>query len=210
MQNHETSAEELLDQVKLGDQAALATLFAAHEPALRRMVDFRLDPRLKGRVSPSDVLQETYLDALGRLRHFAEKPEMPFFVWLRLLANQRLVDVHRHHLGAQMRSVGQEVSLDRPGWAGASSMCLAAHLVGDFASPSSAFQQAELLERVEGAIEDLDPMDREVLALRHFEELSNSDVAQVLGIEKSAASKRYLRALERLKSSLAAVPGLLD
>ncbi len=201
--------EELLDRVKHGDQQALAALFATHEPALRRMIVFRLDPRLQGRVSPSDVLQETYVDAVGRLRHFAEKPEMPFFVWLRLVANQRLVDVHRHHLGAQMRSVGQEVSIDNHRYAGASSMCLAGHLVGDFTSPSDIFERAERLRRVEEAIESLDPIDREVLALRHFEELSNADTATVLGIEKSAASKRYLRALERLKIALAAIPGLM-
>ena len=115
------------------------------------MIEFRIDPRLNGRVSASDVLQETYLDALQRVPHFFKRPDMPFAVWLRLIAGQRLVDVHRQHLGAQMRSVGQEVSLNRNAIPGASSACLAAHLVGSFSSPSQAFQRVELMSKVEEA-----------------------------------------------------------
>ena len=201
--------DALLARLKNGDQAALAELFSQYQAALRRMIDIRLDPRLNGRVSASDVLQETYLDALQRAPHYFNHPEMPFFVWLRLVAGQRLVDVHRHHLGAKMRDAGKEISLNLGGGLGASSVCLAAHLVGNFTSPSQAFERIELLGKVEDALESLDPIDREVLSLRHFEELSNADTAAILGIETAAASKRYVRALERLRTALAAVPGLL-
>jgi RNA polymerase sigma-70 factor (ECF subfamily) len=171
------------------------------------MVDLRLDQRLNGRVSTSDVLQETYIDALKRIRHFQSKPEMPFHVWLRLIAGQRLIEVHRQHLGARMRSAGQEVSIDRGGLAAASSVCLAAKLAGSEASPSTVAIRGETLAQLEAALEGMDPIDREVLALRHFEELTNQEVAEVLGIDKSAASKRYVRALERLKDVLARLPG---
>ncbi len=108
-----SETDALIARLKNGDQEALAELFSQYQAALRRMIDFRLDPRLNGRVSASDVLQETYLDALQRVPHFFKHPEMPFFVWLRLIAGQRLVDVHRQHLGAKMRNAGQEISLNR-------------------------------------------------------------------------------------------------
>lgn len=200
--------EALVARLKQGDQDALAELFSQYQSALRRMIDFRLDPRLNGRVSASDVLQDTYLDAQQRVGHFLKKPEMPFFVWLRLVAGQRLVDVHRQHLGAKMRAAGQEVSLNQEGHFGASSVCLAAHLVGNFTSPSQNFAKAELMRQVEQALDGLDPIDREVLSMRHFEELSNAETAAILRIETAAASKRYVRALERLKNAIAAVGGL--
>lgn len=210
MTGTEAETAALLARLRNGDQGALAELFVQYQAALRRMIDLRLDPRLNGRVSPSDVLQETYLDALQRAQHYFKHPEMPFFVWLRLIAGQRLVDVHRQHLGAKMRSVGQEVSIDAGGFPGAMSACLAARLVGNFTSPSQVVERIEVLGKVEQALNELDPMDREVLSLRHFEELNNAETAAILGIEKAAASKRYIRALERLKTSLAGIPGLWD
>lgn len=207
----DTNPVEALDRrMRGGDATALAELFSHFQPQLRRMVDLRLDARLGGRVSPSDVLQEAYLDALKRLEHFTHQPDMPAYVWLRLIAGQRLVDVHRQHLGAQMRDAGQEISINRDGTAGASSMCLAAQLVGHLPSPSQAAARRELTEKLEAALNTLDPIDREVLSLRHFEELSNRETAAVLGIEPAAASKRYIRALDRLKTVVAEVPGLLD
>jgi RNA polymerase sigma-70 factor (ECF subfamily) len=201
--------QALLDRLNGGDVSALGPLFALYQERLRRMVDLRLDHRLKGRVSASDVLQETYIDALKRVRHYLDRPEMPFHVWLRLVAGQRLVEVHRQHLGAKRRDAGQEVSLDgaRPGWSAASSVCLAGRLVGDVASPSAAAIRGETLAQLEAALDAMDPIDREVLALRHFEELTNQEVAEVLGLDKSAASKRYVRALTRLKDVLARLPG---
>src|SRR5262249_15476225 len=149
-------------------QQALAELFSRYRGALRRMIELRLDARLGGRVAASDVLQETYVDAAKRVNHFFAKPDMPFYVWLRLIAGQRLVDLHRQHLGAKMRNAAQEVSIDRDGIPGASSMCLAHHLVGHMTSPSQAAAKAEMTVRLEEALSQLEPLDREVLALRHF------------------------------------------
>ena len=202
--------QPLLDRLARGDTRALGELFARYQAPLRRMIALRLDHRLNGRVSASDILQETYIDAQKRTRHYFEKPEMPFFVWLRLVAGQRLVEVHRQHLGAQMRDAGQEVSLDRGGMMAASSDCLARQLAGKFSSPSHAAQRDEMLALVENVLDGLDPIDREVLALRHFEELTNNEVAAILGIDKAAASKRYVRALVRLKDALANLPEFSD
>ena len=204
----EADIVELLARVRAGDQPALAELFARHRDKLRRMVQLRLDHRLAGRVSPSDVLQEAYIDALKRIDHYFEKPDQPFFGWLRLVVGQRLADVHREHL-AQKRDVGQEVAINRGG-PGADSACLAACLLGSGTSPSHAAARTESFGRLEEALEQMDPLDREVLALRHFEELSNADTAEILGIQPAAASKRYVRALARLKQILETIPGFGD
>ena len=208
MANDPDEIQGLLERLREGDAHALGELFALHQDPLRRMINFRLDHRLNGRVSPSDVLQEAYIDAMKRVEHFLDKPEMPFFVWLRLIVAQRLVDVHRQHLGAQIRAAGNEVSIDRCGPSAATSVCLARHLVADHPSPSQAAMHEESVAQLEKVLDGMDPIDREVLALRHFEELSNQQVAEVLGLEKAAASKRYVRALVRLKEALARLPGV--
>jgi RNA polymerase sigma-70 factor, ECF subfamily len=201
----EADIAELLGRVRGGDQRALADLFARHRDKLRRMVQLRLDHRLAGRVSPSDVLQEAYIDAVKRIAHYFEKPDQPFFGWLRLIVGQRLADVHREHL-AQKRNVGHEVPIHRTG-PGADSGCLAACLLGSGTSPSHAAARTESFARLEGALDQMDALDREVLALRHFEELSNTETAALLGIQPAAASKRYVRALARLKQILETIPG---
>lgn len=200
----------LIDDVRGGDPQALAALFSRHRERLRRMVEFRLDARLKGRVSTSDVLQEAYIDALKRLPHYQADPDVPFFIWLRTVTVQRLIDVHRHHLGAQARDAAREVRLGAGGGGGGSieaSTEKMAGLVGDLTSPSQAAQRGEIMARLREALDGLDPTDREVLALRHFEELSNHEVAALLGIQSAAASKRYVRAIERLKRALEGMPG---
>lgn len=194
--------EDHVDRLRKDGEKALAEFFSLYRERLKRMVRFRLDRRLLGRIDESDVLQEAYLDAVKRVHHYVEDPKMPLFVWLRLITGQRMIDLHRQHLGAKMRDADQEVSLNRATVPYASSMCLAAHLVGHLTSPSQAAMRAETLERLERALEDMEPMDREILALRHFEELSNNEAAQVLGLQKSAASNRYVRALKRLKQAL--------
>lgn len=202
-----SSEEDLLQRLRQGDQLALAELFAVHRVRLRRMVAWRLDPRLNGRLDPSDVLQEVFLDAARRLGAYLEGNNLPAGLWLRLLTTRRLLELHRQHLGAQMRSAGQEVSLDRQ-WAWASASNLAAQLVGHLTSPSQAVARAETAARLTRALEEMDPIDREVLILRHFDELSNNEVADLLGLQKTAASNRYVRALKRLKEILTAMPGL--
>ncbi len=201
----EADIVQLLDKVRGGDRPALAELFARHRDKLRRMVQLRLDHRLAGRVSPSDVLQEAYIDAMKRIDHYFEKPDQSFFGWLRLVVGQRLADVQREHL-AQKRDEGNEVPIHR-GAPGADSACLAACLLGDGTSPSHAAARTESFSRLEEALNQMDPLDREVLALRHFEELSNTDTATILGIQPAAASKRYVRALARLKQILETLPG---
>ena len=203
----ETDAEvaALVARLKTGDHAALAELFDKHRDKLRRMVQLRLDSRLAGRVSASDVLQEAYIDALKRVEHYFEKPDQPFFGWLRLVVGQRLADVHREHL-AQKRNASREIPIHR-GAPGADSACIAAILLGNLTSPSHAATRNEAPARLEAALEQMDPVDREVLALRHFEELSNTETASLLGIQPAAASKRYVRALARLKQILETLPG---
>lgn len=198
----------LVARLRAGNTDALAELFNRHRDKLRRMVLLRLDHRLTGRVSPSDVLQEAYIDALKRIDHYFEKPDQPFFGWLRLVVSQRLTDVHREHL-AQKRHAGKDISIN-PAGPGTDSGCIAALLVGRLSSPSEAASRNELYARLEEALEQMDPVDREVLVLRHFEELSNNDTAMLLGIQPPAASKRYVRALGRLKEILESIPGLAE
>jgi RNA polymerase sigma-70 factor (ECF subfamily) len=208
MTDENDEIEGLLDRIRHGDQDALAELFSRHRDRLGRMVEFRLDGRLKGRVATSDVLQEAYIDALKRLPHYQADPGMPFFLWLRWITVQRLVEVHRQHLGARIRDVGREVSIGRGEGPSASSARMI-ELIGDLTSPSQAAQRAEAMGQLQQALQGLDPTDREVLALRHFEELSNQEAATVLGIQPAAASKRYVRALERLKTALSQLTGFV-
>jgi RNA polymerase sigma-70 factor, ECF subfamily len=192
-----------------GDVGAMAEYFALVRPRLERIVRFRLDARLQGRVDPEDILQEAYVDAAARLAAFGEVRPMSALVWLRLIVGQTLIDVHRRHLGAQMRDAHRERSIqDR--LADGTSMTMSFQLLGAGTSPSRAAVRAELSELVSQALEEMNPIDREVLALRHFEELTNKETAEVLGIEVKAASIRYVRALERLKGVLKDVPGFFD
>jgi RNA polymerase sigma-70 factor (ECF subfamily) len=194
--------DQLLQLAAQGDAQLWGALLEQHRQRLRRMVALRLDQRLQGRLDASDVLQEAFLDASARLPEYVSQPAMPFFLWLRFLTGQKLLELHRQHLGTQMRDVGREVSLYRGALPQASSAALAAQLVGHDTRPSEAAIRAERKLRLQEALNSLDPLDREVLALRHFEQLSNTEAAQVLGLQTSAASKRYLRALKRLKEIL--------
>jgi RNA polymerase sigma-70 factor (ECF subfamily) len=199
----------LLDRARGGDQQAVAGLFDRYRDRLKRMVRLRMDRRLQGRVDPSDVLQDAYLDLAKRMPEYAARPTIPFFLWLRLLTGQRLLALHRRHLGAKMRDAGQELSLNHE-MPFASSVSMAEQLLGGLTSPTQAAMKAEMQARLQEALERLEPMDREVLVLRHFEELSNNETAAVLGIQKTAASNRYIRALKRLKDVLSTIPGFLN
>lgn len=196
------AAEVRIARVRGGDTAALAEAFDEYRPRLLKTVAFRLDPRLAGRVDAEDVLQEAYLNAAQRCAHVEGDTEQSLFVWLRLIVGQTLVDVHRRHLGAQMRAAGREVALHRGANAETTTASLAHGLLASVTSPSGAMQRSERAERLRAALASMDDIDREVLALRHFEELSNQEIAEVLGIEQKAASIRYIRALRRLKAIL--------
>jgi RNA polymerase sigma-70 factor (ECF subfamily) len=201
---------ELLRRAGAGDSQALSDLFTRYRDRLRWMVRLRLNRRLQGRVDPSDVIQEAYLEISKNLPEYLRDPKMPFFLWLRYITGQKLIALHRRHLGAQMRDADQEVSLYRGALPEANSVSLAAHLLGCLTSASRAAIRAEEQLQVQEALNSLEPIDREILALRHFEMLSNGETAQVLGIKKSAASNRYIRALRRMKGILSAIPGFLE
>jgi RNA polymerase sigma-70 factor (ECF subfamily) len=202
--------DELLTAAKNGDEDALAVLVERHRERLERMVRLRMDRRLQGRIDPADVVQDAYLAVRLKFAQYKIDPRLPFFLWLRLEVGQKLVDLHRFHLGARMRDAGQEVSLHRGALPQVTSMSLAEHLLGKLTSASRAIMRAELKIRVQEALNSMDPHDREVLILRHFEELSNSEAAQVLGIKPTAAVNRYVRALKRLKAVFEDMPGGIE
>jgi RNA polymerase sigma-70 factor, ECF subfamily len=200
-------ADRLLRLAADGDRAAWGSLLERHRDRLRRMVAFHLDRRLQGRVDPSDVIQEAYLEASSRLQEYLQGQSLPFFLWLRLLTRQRLAALHRFHLKAQARDAGREISLYQGALPNASSAALAAQLLGRLTRPSEAALRAEMKIRLQEALNALDPTDREVLALRHFERLSTSETATVLGISEEATKKRHIRAVRRLKEVLSSTPG---
>jgi RNA polymerase sigma-70 factor (ECF subfamily) len=190
--------DTLLERLRKSDGEALGELFMLHRDRLWRMIYVRLDRRVMSRITADDVLQETFLDLARRIGEYLEKPDVPVYIWLRFLGLQRLQMVQRAHLGAKMRDVGQEVSSDS----------MAGQLVSHMTSPSQAAIQKELQDRLRQALDGMDPLDREVLALRHFEDLGNNETAQVLGITKEAASKRHVRALKRLREILDDLPAV--
>jgi RNA polymerase sigma-70 factor (ECF subfamily) len=210
MADESSEIVELLHRAASGDQNALAEAFGRFRGRLKRMVQLRLDRRLQGRIDPSDVLQEAYLDLARRAADFLAHPALPFFLWLRLLTGQRLLAIHRQHLGAKMRDVGQEIALRHGAMPQATSASLAAQLLGRLSTPSQAAVRAEMQIRLQEALNSMDPIDREVLVLRHFEELTNNETAEILGLQKAAASNRYVRALKRLRSILRSMPGFSE
>jgi RNA polymerase sigma-70 factor, ECF subfamily len=203
-------ANALVALATRGDRKAAAELFARFHERLLKMVRLRMDRRLQGRVDSEDILQEAYLDASQRLPGLADNPPSSFFLWLRFLAAQKLIDAQRHHLSADKRNAGLEVSLYSGPMPEATSASLAAQLLGRLTSPSLAAIRAETQLKVQEVLNTMDPIDREVLVLRHFEHLSNNETADLLGITKAAASKRYVSALRRLKETLKGLPGFDD
>src|SRR5438270_13426608 len=205
--NQDPGELELIRRAGEGDATGLHGLLERYRPRLRRMIKLRLDRRLQGRVDPSDVIQEAYLEVSRKLVEYLGGPSMPFFLWLRLVSGQKLALVHRQHLGVQARDAGREVSLYRGALPAATSAALAAQLIGKRTSPSQAAIKAELKIRLQEALNSMEDLDRELLALRHFEQLTNAETARVLGIKESTACNRYIRALERLKKILVSTPG---
>jgi RNA polymerase sigma-70 factor (ECF subfamily) len=200
----------LIQQAVAGDEPATTELFQRFHDRLLRMVRLRMDRRLRGRIDSEDVIQDAYLDATQRLKEYAAEPPASFFVWLRYLVAQKLVDAQRHHLGVEKRDVSREVSLYRGPMPEATSAALAAQLLGRLTSPSLAAIRAETQLKVQQVLNAMDLIDREVLVLRHFEHLSNTETAELLGISQAAASKRYITAIKRLKAILVGVPGFED
>jgi RNA polymerase sigma-70 factor (ECF subfamily) len=209
MANPDLSPElrsQLIDQ----PGKVLAEIFIEHQPRLVRLIDLRLDRRLYGRVGVDDVLQEAFLSATQRVRHFLDSTNCSLYIWIRGIVLQTMIDLHRHHLGTQKRDANRQTNLLSETMDSSGSRSLLASLSGSVTSPSRALRNEELLGKLEHLLSQLNPDDREVLTMRHFEDLTNNEVAEILHLSPAGASLRYTRALERLQELIATCPELLD
>jgi RNA polymerase sigma-70 factor, ECF subfamily len=193
---------DLLDGARRGDAAAVDRLLARHRTAVRRMVQMRMDPVLGRRVDASDIAQDVLVEAHRRMKQYLKNPVLPFHLWLRQMAKDRLIDAHRRHRLAARRSLDREQPLDIRLPRDQSTRNLTMQLCDNQLTPAAAATWQELKERFELACRELDPVDQEIVAMRHFEQLSNSEAALALGISPQAASMRYLRAMRRLRDLL--------
>jgi RNA polymerase sigma-70 factor (ECF subfamily) len=208
----EAAAALLMQRAAAGDANAWGALLVAHQARLCRMVAFRLDPRLRGRLDAADIVQDAFLAAADHREDYFRETGLPLFLWLRGVVANKLLEVHRHHLDAKMRAAGREVA---PGSFGkredegthATSGALLHQLSGHATGPKTAAARSERKTRLRSAVDGMDPTDREVLALRHYEQLTNAEAAAALGIAEAAAAKRYVRALRRVKAILSEMPG---
>lgn len=201
---------ELLRQAGRGDDQLFSDLLSKYRRRLHKIIELRLDQRLRGRVDPSDVIQEAYLEASQRLAAYLDNRDMPFFLWLRFLTLQKLMLAHRQHLGTKARDANRETSLYGHPQSEPSSAVLAEQLLGRLTGPSQAALRTERMLRVQEALTRLEPIDVEVLVLRHFEELTHTEIGQLLGIKRAGASHRYQRALKKLRSTLENMPGGME
>jgi RNA polymerase sigma-70 factor (ECF subfamily) len=197
---------QLLELARRGDPDARSRLLARHRDALRRLIGLRIDPALGRRVDASDIVQDVLLDADRRLVDYLAAEKMPFHLWLRCLARDRLIDAHRHHRRAQRRSLDREQAMPKTAWSDQSAVDLADLVRDRQATPAAAAIGRELELRFQAALDQLDDTDREIVLLRHFEQLTSSETAEVLGLSPAAAGMRYLRAMRRLRSLLDEVP----
>jgi len=205
-----SGTEALVARAAEGDGAAWGVLLASFQERLAQIVAFRMDPRLRRRIDAADVVQEAFIAAAERRAAFFQQTAQPLFLWLRWIVGNTLLDLHRHHFGAKRRDVRREVSSDRRSNEADDDNtrdALVTQLTCGFTGPATAAGRAELKARLDEALGQMEPMDREVLDLRHYEQLTSAEAAQVLGIQERAAAKRYLRALERLREVLADMPG---
>jgi RNA polymerase sigma-70 factor (ECF subfamily) len=207
MADEPPAAQALMARAAAGDVAAWGVLLTGHQDRLWRMIAFRIDPRLRGRVDALDVIQDAFVEAFTHRSDYFRSPAGPLFLWLRTIVINKLLEVHRHHLGTRMRDANRDLPLDSPRWHDDTGAGLWGHITAGITSPSAAVARDEMMTRLADALAGMDSTDRQVLALRHFEQLSNAETAQVLGIQEYAAAKRHLRALRRLREMLAEMPG---
>ena len=198
MSNDPDETQHLLERARVGDQAAFEELFKRHRVRLRRAIAMRIDRRVAARVDASDVLQETYLEAFNRLPKYLQQQGMPFYLWLHWIAREKVLGLHRRHLGAEKRTVQHEV----PFMPVDSSAAFVSGIVGRGPSPSQELAKVELAEQLRVALGQLDQDERDLILWRHFEQLSARDMAQLLQVTEAAASKRYIRAVEHLRKLL--------
>jgi len=207
MSDEPPKTEQLLAQAAAGDAAAWGSLLAVEQERLIHMIAFRMDPRLRGRIDAADVVQEAFFQASAHREDFFRAPDISLLLWLRKIVCNKLFELHRHHLGTHMRDANRDRPLAAPQNWDDSAEALWLHLSGNLTSPSAAAVRREASARLAEALDRMNATDREVLMLRHFEQLTNAEAARVVGIEERAAGKRYLRSLARLRKILSELPG---
>lgn len=198
MNESDNETRDLIDRAREGDREVFEVLFDRHRNRLRRLIGVRMDCRLAARLEASDIVQETYLEAVRRFPRYLENPEMTFYLWLRWIAREKIIQEYRRHIGAEKRALDREIPLISRD----SSLELARRLASERTTPSQRFALSELADQLEIALEELDASDRDVIIWRSLEQLTVEETAQLLGITKAAASKRYVRALQRLRNQL--------
>ncbi len=191
---------ELLDRARDGDDMAVNDLMEKHRESLRHLVRMRLDQKIRTRIDVSDVVQDVLVEANRRIQNYLENPVMTFHLWLRQIAKDRIIDAHRRHRVSARRSVDREQEMAVPKGYDQSSILLANQLGDNELTPAAAALQKEMAARVEQAISEMDDSDSEIIIMRHYENLSNQEVAEALELTEPAASMRYLRAIRRLRS----------
>ncbi len=197
----EQSDESLLNLVTNGDVAALGILFQRYEPKLKKLVAKQLDPRLLRRVDVSDVIQEVHIELSKRIDEFAKERALTLYHWMCFITKQKVAELARHHILAQIRDVRREVPIQRS-ISGNSSIVLATHLISQVSSPSSVITKAEVSKLVNQAIENLEPEGRDAIVMRHVDHLKTDQAAELLGISQAAFRQRYFRALRQLRKLL--------
>lgn len=191
--------EDLEDRFARGDEEAVGPLLERFRARLRKMIELRLDARVRGRVDASDVVQDAFLEATARYAEYRREAKLPPYVWVRFLVSQNLARAYRNHLGAEARDVRREKDAVMPG---VESERFARDFTDDGTRPDQHAVRAELQGRVQAALESLDPVDREIVTMRHFERMTNAEVGAALSLSAEAVSKRFIRALRRVKEAL--------
>ena len=198
----QTVTQNLLANARQGDRAAVNRLLERHRVSLKKLIQLRLDRKIARRVDASDVVQDVLMEANTRLQDYLADPKMPFHLWLRQLAQDRMIDVYRRHRGAQRRSLDREQSIAAPQFSDQSGFDLMGQLADHELTPAAASIRKELEARFVLALDQLEEEDREIVLMRHFEQLGNSEVADALGLSAAAAGMRHLRALRKLRAIL--------
>jgi len=199
---NDDQTESLLSAARSGDSGAVNRLLEKHRGPVRRLVEMRLDRKVRRRVDVSDVVQEVMIDANSRLQKYLDNPAMAFHLWVRQIASDRIIDTYRRHRASAKRNMDREQPMSVPGPADQSTIELAAAILDPELTPAAAATQREVAEQIERVIQQLNEQDREVILMRHYEHLSNQEVAEVLALTAPAASMRYLRAIRRMRELL--------
>ena len=191
---------ELLREAREGNADAIGNLLDRHRDSLRRMIQMRMDQKLARRIDVSDIIQDVLIEANRRLKDYLENPAMPFHLWIRQIAKDRMIDAHRRHRVSAKRSIDREQPMFSPAGADHSTIELAVQLCDPALTPAAAATQKEIAAQIELPVGELDDNDRDIILMRHYEMMSNQDIAQALDLTEPAASMRYLRALRRLRT----------